>query len=260
MTVQANAHRETFQPTVAELARYLAAAAATLLVVAAVFVGWRRLTGAIALPLPAAQMLLAGALVAGLAWTAHHCAFAVRLSVRHLLVSLAVSVLGLALSRTDGSAAALLGFWTLIASEELWSWRAALPTGRISRWNRTAIAPTACQRPSSCALAEEQEPIEPAVDVVQQLTLRATAEGGQELSGWLRMPLTAGQRSGSLHVAFCPPFDGAPRVQAEAVAGPDCRIKAAQSLPYGVRLDIKLAAPAAGNESVLVWFFAASEP
>ncbi len=204
-------------------------------------------------------MLFAGALVAGLGWTAHRTASPGRLFARHVLASLAVIALGLALSRTDCSAAALVGFWTLLVGEELWAWKKALPIGLMSRWNRAATAPIVCQRPASGTLSEE-EPIEPAADVVQQLTLRATAEGGQELSGWLRMPLTAGQRSGSLHVAFCPPFDGAPRVQAEAVAGPDCRIKAAQSLPYGVRLDIKLDAPAAGNESVLVWFFAASEP
>lgn len=100
------------------------------------------------------------------------------------------------------------------------------------------------------------EPIEPAADVRQQLTLRATGDGGRELSGWLRMPLAAGQRSGMLHVAFCPPFDRAPEVQVEAVAGPDCRIKTAESLPYGVRLEVKLDRPADEEESVLLWFFA----
>ena len=111
--------------------------------------------------------------------------------------------------------------------------------------------------PADGDLIEESEPTEPAADVLQQLTLRTTAEGGQELSGWLRMPLTAGQRTGSLHVAFCPSFDQMPQVQAEAVSGPDCRIKAAQVLPYGARLDVKLDEPAGGkDESVLVWFFA----
>ena len=79
---------------------------------------------------------------------------------------------------------------------------------------------------------------------MQQLTLRATADGGQELSGWLRMPLAAGQRTGSLHVAFCPAFGQAPQVEVEPVCGPDCRIKAAQVLPYGARLDVKLDEPA----------------
>jgi hypothetical protein len=93
---------------------------------------------------------------------------------------------------------------------------------------------------------------------LQQLTLRTTSAGGQELSGWLRMPLAAGQRTGSLHVAFCPSFDQAPQVEVEAVCGPDCRIKAAQVLPYGARLDVKLDESAGEDESVLVWFFARS--
>ena len=109
-------------------------------------------------------------------------------------------------------------------------------------------------------LTGEPEPTDPAADILQQLTLRTTTEGGQELSGWLRMPLAAGQRTGSLHVAFCPSFNQAPQVQAEAVSGPDCRLKAAQVLPYGARLDVKLDEPAGDNESVLVWFFGAATP
>jgi hypothetical protein len=102
--------------------------------------------------------------------------------------------------------------------------------------------------------------MEPSADVLQQLTLRTTAEGGQELSGWLRLGLAAGQRTGSLHVAFCPSFREAPQVQAEAVSGPDCRVKAAQVLPYGARLDVKLDEGADEAQSVLVWFHAANSP
>jgi hypothetical protein len=110
--------------------------------------------------------------------------------------------------------------------------------------------------PADGGFGGEAEPIEPSADVLQQLTLRTTAEGAQELSGWLRLSLAAGQRTGSLHVAFCPSFDAAPQVQAEAVSGPGCRIKAAQVLPYGARLDVKLDEPAGADENVLVWFHA----
>jgi hypothetical protein len=99
---------------------------------------------------------------------------------------------------------------------------------------------------------------EPTADVMQQFTLRTTAEGGQELSGWLRMNLAAGQRTDTLHVAFCPPFEHAPIVEAEAVSGPDCRIKVAEVMPYGARLEIKLNASTSADESLLVSFFAAS--
>jgi len=96
----------------------------------------------------------------------------------------------------------------------------------------------------------------PAGDVLQQLTRSRTADGSQCLEGWLRMPLDAGQRTGSLHVAFCPPFPQTPELEFEQLAGPEARIKVAQLQPYGVRLDVKLVAAAGPGESVLVQFAA----
>ncbi len=103
---------------------------------------------------------------------------------------------------------------------------------------------------------DETDPNEPAGDITQQLTRRTTTEGGQDLTGWLRMPLAAGQRTGTLHVAFCPPFDEPPTVEAEAISGPACRIKIGPVMAHGVRLDAKLDAAAEAGESVLVWFYA----
>ena len=62
----------------------------------------------------------------------------------------------------------------------------------------------------------------------------------------------------ALKRASCFSFDQIPHVEAEAISGPDCRIKAAQVLPYGARLDVKLDEPAKESEGVLVWFFARS--
>ena len=78
---------------------------------------------------------------------------------------------------------------------------------------------------------DDTEPTEPAADVVQQLTLRTTAEG-QELSGWLRMNLAAGQRTGTLHVAFCPAIRLPARSGSlgRGLPGPDCRIKLAEAM------------------------------
>ena len=137
-----------------------------------------------------------------------------------------------------------------------WLFRLTL-TGRLPRTAFARIHPVVAR--AKTIPAEGDEPAEPAADVVQQLTLRTTAEG-QELSGWLRMKLAAGQRTGTLHVAFCPPFDCPPVVEAEAVYGPECRIKVAEAMRYGVRLEVKLNAQAEEEVSVLVWFFAASTP
>ncbi len=64
------------------------------------------------------------------------------------------------------------------------------------------------------------------------------------MSGWLRMPFAAGQRTGSVHVAFCPPLRATPELLVEQIGGPEARVKTAQLLPYGVRLDLKLAVAA----------------
>jgi hypothetical protein len=72
------------------------------------------------------------------------------------------------------------------------------------------------------------------------------------------MAFTAGQRTGSIHVAFCPPFAAVPEVEVEQIDGPEARIKTAQLLPYGVRLDLKLAAASEEPTSVLLQFSARS--
>ena len=206
-------------------------------------------------------MLLAAALVAGLGWTARlHATIHGPAILRRVVVSIAMLVLGMALSRADGNAAALIAFWAFISGEEFWAWSHVRRVGVHRTKSRPSTMPRVDRSASDNELSEDQEPVEPAADVVQQLTLRTTAEGGQELSGWLRMNLSAGQRTGTLHVAFCPPFDRPPVVQAEAVAGTDCRIKVTEAQTYGARLAIKLKAPAAEEESVLVWFFAATVP
>ncbi len=92
--------------------------------------------------------------------------------------------------------------------------------------------------------------------MTQQLTRSLAADGVEQISGWLRMPFAAGQRSGNLHVAFCPPFATTPELTVEQLGGPEVRIKMPQILPYGVRLDLKLVAPAEEPTAVLIQFSA----
>ena len=79
------------------------------------------------------------------------------------------------------------------------------------------------------------------------------------LHGQLRAAFCAGQKNATVHVAFCPPFRSAPEVSAEPIDGPDCRVKIAQVLLHGVRIDVRLATPADRPASVLLEF-AAVEP
>jgi hypothetical protein len=100
----------------------------------------------------------------------------------------------------------------------------------------------------------------PADDVLQQLTHSRAADGAECVSGWLRMPVAAGQRTGSVHVGFCPPLRVAPEVAVEQIDGPEARIKTAQPFSYGVRLDLKLLAPAEESATVLLQFSARTPP
>jgi hypothetical protein len=117
-------------------------------------------------------------------------------------------------------------------------------------------------RPGGCeAPAPHVEPAPPYFpelpeDVVQQLTRVQAADGSERLTGWLRVAFLPGQRLGSAHVAFCPPFEQTPEVVVQQLGGPDARIKTAQVLAYGARLDLKLAAEVEQPVTVLLRFVA----
>ncbi len=98
------------------------------------------------------------------------------------------------------------------------------------------------------------------LDVLQQLIRRRAADGGEILSGWLRVPLAASQRTANVHVAFCPPFPRTPQVAVEQLDGPAARIKKVQVLPYGVRLDLKLVEISDTADPVVLHFSALCGP
>ncbi len=254
-----NVRRTTVPRTLAVvgLIPYLRSTVASLLAGAAIFVALRRMAGALETPLGPFELLAVGVVLIALAYIAHAAAPRGRFHAGGVAVSLSMLVIAASLSLRGSNSAALFGFWSMIVGEELWAWRSLLAVPRSIKVGLPMAPPPV---PASCGgdSTEVFEPAAPAADVLQQLTLRSTAEGGQEVSGWLRLGLAAGQRSGSLHVAFCPSFAELPRVEAEAVSGPGCRIKAAQVLPYGARLDVKLDEAAEEAQSVLLWFHAAN--
>ncbi|MGA2031400.1 MAG: hypothetical protein ABSG68_04020 [Thermoguttaceae bacterium] len=228
----------------AELARWLGWTFAALLPPAALLLAWRRLSGALAEPLSPAAMSCGAVLLAAAALAAH--AATQRLAGK-ALVSLSVVTCGLALSLSGTSTVALLAFWPVLLIEETVSWRPAAGRRRIMR------------RGNSDADSRSPSPSERGPgrgDITQKLTLRQAADGTQKLSGWLRMPLAPGQRTGSIHVAFCPPFPQTPELRLEQIDGPKARITIAQLLACGVRLDVKLRSTARAPDSVLLRFSA----
>ena len=71
---------------------------------------------------------------------------------------------------------------------------------------------------------------------------RTRGPGGEDICwGQVRTTFQAGQRTAPIHIVFCPPFAVIPTLHFEQVQGPDASVKATQILPYGARLEVRLA-------------------
>lgn len=256
--------------------RYLAAAAMGLLSVAALVVVMRRAAGALEQSLDPAALGAVGALLAAtaavirLGWFLPHAAdVSPRLDRAMMIVtSLAVLSLGGGLCLPGTPLLGTLLLCAALTAEEGWAWMwrlrrrfapsspAALPRSIRVDMAHNSFARTSRDTDLPAELAAIQETAVPSDNVIQQLTRSQTADGAEELSGWLRLSFAASQRTGSVHVAFCPPFAGVPEFEVEQIDGPEARIKPAQLLPYGARLDLKLAAASEEPASVLLQFSA----
>jgi hypothetical protein len=246
----------------AKLYRPSAALVLAMLVVVSLLVLARRWAGALDNPLGPPALLITGALMAAAAvavrvgWLLAPAVLAAPRRDRAvmLLTSLAVLALAAGVCLRGTSGVGRLFLFAPLAAEEVWAWAWYIGRPLVSRTRRVR------SRHTVCAGYNDADDDLPAEDVVQQLTRSQAADGSERLSGWLRMPIAAGQRSGSVHVAFCPPLGAAPELQVEQMSGPEARVKTAQLLPYGVRLDLKLAAAAEEPTSVLLQFSARTVP
>lgn len=259
----------------AELVRWSAGTACGLLLAAAAMLGWRRLAGAFSGHPPDPWLLAAVAAVVATTAAAARLGWRYQAARRRpgrldwavaLGVSIGVLAAGAALSLPGTSPAALALFWAILAVEEVWAWQPVawrrLRTGRRaspSAGREVRIDPP--QHPVPHPICLPPSPDEPPDgDVTQQLTRSHAPDGSETLAGWLRVPLAAGQRVTNCHVAFCPPFPQTPRLAVEQLDGPEARIKTVQLLPYGARLDLKLAGPSEVPETVLLQFSAQATP
>jgi hypothetical protein len=256
---------------------WLVIATAIGLFALAVLLLCRRAASAIHEPLPAAGLILVGISLAAIASIAHGIG---RLSaqkncnlISEITLSVALFAVAATLTMPGASLPGLCFFWLILLAEEAWAWQTRLhrgagcqpaltirPLGNLPHNEPHGVLPnptepTARQepRPSECV-----ETILPE-EVTQQLTRSTAADGTEELAGWLRVPFTVGQRTISVHLAFCPPFAHVPELNVEQIDGPETRIKAAQVLPYGARLDLKLHAASETPSTVVLQFSARVE-
>jgi len=90
--------------------------------------------------------------------------------------------------------------------------------------------------------------------LLQQMTRVRDEDDVEVLSGRVRVELQQAERTGVSHIAFCPPFLRSPQVEASQSDGPEARVKVAEVLPQGVRLEVRLKRPADIAQSVMVTF------
>ena len=71
---------------------------------------------------------------------------------------------------------------------------------------------------------------------------RSKGSAGEDICwGQIRSEFLPGQRTAAIHLEFCPPFQRSPVLHVEQVDGPDATVKTTQILPYGARLEVRLA-------------------
>ncbi len=270
-----------FRPALTGLLQSVLVTGSAMLWFVAVWMFVRRLTGQLQQPLGFLPMLTLGVVLVSvcallrIGWRAI-ASNQPRLS--HLVAFVAplpaLSMLAVAVSMTGTSTSALFVFWgMLFVSEVLW-WYFA--------WQRDWIGPPTIAEPTSATSAAESVPEAADQDeatgelpsdvelgegdagnwlaegMTQQLTRIDAPDGTQTVEGVLRSQFKPGERSRSLHVAFCPPLQSCPVTTVTQMSGPRSHIKAADVQTYGVRFDVRLASSSDLAEEVLLHFEAIS--
>jgi hypothetical protein len=95
--------------------------------------------------------------------------------------------------------------------------------------------------------------------LLQQVTRCRDNQGYESVVGTLLAEFEPTERIATVHVAFCPPFERLPYVEAEAIDGPSATIKVAQVLHNGARLEVRRDEFLSGP-SIILLEFAATEP
>lgn len=211
----------------------------------------RRFSGALVEPLSLAPLLATAVITLVWAW-----------SIRWLWATLPAD------RPLFAKAERLLFVWTPLVAMALVAVACSYPGRRWIDWAIWLPALAAAwygprMRTGSNAVAidsttvETQPPATGTQQMLQQLTRFRMADGREAVHGMLVAEFAPSERIATLHVAFCPPFERLPQVEAEAVEGPDASIKIVQVLHNGVRLDAQLSQVAANRESVTIELLAA---
>ncbi|MFM8292394.1 MAG: hypothetical protein ACKOC4_11930 [Planctomycetia bacterium] len=113
-----------------------------------------------------------------------------------------------------------------------------------------AARETARVRPRADSMLRQPRRSRPAAERVpghlrQRFTRYETPAGADCLQGRINVAIAAGARTAHGHVGFCPAFEVTPAVEvATEYDGVEATVAAAEVLPWGVRVDVRLAEPA----------------
>ncbi|MCC7087234.1 MAG: hypothetical protein IT427_19700 [Pirellulales bacterium] len=247
--------------------RWLVIGLTSLTALAAIVLATRRLEGALIEPLSAAVFIATGIAAVGATILARSLAPTV---AQTWLLTVALVLLAWSLSLPHSSSVGLIVLWLAILGEETWAWKPQRikPIRRIDVAWRHTLAGSPSRRAASPSFVED-EVVDPAdvssdeseptdwadLGLQQRMNYRRSADG-VSIDGWLRAEFLAGQRTITLHAAFCPAFSRPPQVQFELLDGSDCEIRSTQILPWGIRWEVKLDRTAQESTTVVLGFFA----
>ncbi len=232
-----------------------------LFLILCLFLAGRRLGGAFDQPLSSPTILLLGIGMAALAgclraaWPrSQHALASVSSWARLLLPSVVVFLFCYALSLPGSAPWAVAVLWFLVVIEEGAWWLADLLALRAGRQNSVQANGSVLVSDSHANQTRLDLRSEVGSEVTQQMTRMRDAEGSDLVFGRLRAEFTSGARSKVIHLAFCPPLAGNPRITVMQAGGPTAAITVAQAESFGVRFDIRLASTARQPESVMIEF------
>lgn len=204
----------------------------------------RRLGGAFAALQPATPWAVAAAGIALVAATdlAGRGFYRASLAARAGLLCGLAAVVPPPRSGADWLSLAVLATVTLVAvAGPLWS--AAAPPARAPRSRGGRMPPQA--RPADDATESPAAPVPCPGRLQQRLERYELSTGRDCLRGRLNLAVAAGSRTASGHIGFCPAFAETPLVQVTTdYDGVEAVVSAAEVLPWGVRVECKLAEPA----------------
>ena len=216
-----------------------------LLLILCLFLASRRFEGAFDQPLNSPTMLLLGigiAAVAGCLRTAWprpaNGTASVSAWARLLLPTVAVFLFCYALSLPGSVPWAVALLWFLVVSEEGAWWLVdtqALQPGQ-KRIPKANLAP---QFDSNDNQPQFDLQGEVAADVTQRMTRMCVKDGSDRVFGQARAEFSSGERSHSIHLVFCPPLAGNPKITVTHAGGPPAAITVAQAEPFGTRFDVR---------------------